>query len=509
MPLLAPLNDLYFPHAAISSIDPLASSAGLAMLRAGGSCVDAAIAANAVLAVTAPDQCGLGGDLIALVFEPRSGRGSSKVHACQSIGRAGSGVSASALRDEGFTSIPRDHPAAVTVPGCVDGWLSLHEHFGKLPIESLFVNAIELALKGFPVRTRLFEHLEALQGLPAASYFQKVSTAQDMVELPGIARTLESISDLGRDGFYGGEFGVDLLKFGQGVFTPQDLGTPLAEWEEPLEVDAFHAKIYASTRPSAGYLTLALCAALAKYDPPPTFGSTEWYLTFAEVLAQSRSDHADHFDGQGPPLLARGLFGHDADTTAVTCVDEHGYGCVIVQSNAQGFGSLLATETNGVFLHDRGATGFTLKPGDPNELAPRKRPRHTLSPVIACTLDGKLALLSGTMGGDRQPSILAQLIAGVLASGVGPAEALTAPRIAMESTLESPLSGFDAWFPGTHQIITAEGHLDRDTALALSARRTCPPYSSQMGVAHLIDTRGETLIAATDPRALAGSPLGY
>ncbi len=504
---LAPVSDLYFPHAVISSIDPLASSAGLAKLRAGGSCVDAAIAANAVLAVTAPDQCGLGGDLLALVFEPQSGRGSSRVHACQSIGRAGSGVSASQMRENGLTSIPRDHPAAVTVPGCVDGWLTLHERFGRLPIESLFGDAIELARNGFPVRERLFGHREVLRALASFSYFESLTGPKDTLTLPGIARTLESIGDLGRDGFYGGEFGVDLLKFGQGIFAPQDLGTPLAQWEEPVSVRAFGADIFASPRPSAGYLTLALCGALSARDPLPPFGSTGWYLTMADVLSESRAHHREHHDGG--PLSVGGLFGHDTDTTAITCVDEHGYACVLVQSNAQGFGSLLATETNGVFLHDRGATGFNLEPGDPNEIAPRKRPRHTLSPVIACTQDNKLALVTGTMGGDRQPSILAQLIAAVLASQVGPAEALAAPRIAMENAIDSALSGFDAWFPGARQVIAAEGHIERETALALQSLRSSPSYSSEMGVAHLIDARGASLVAATDPRALAGSPFGY
>ncbi|MHB8191567.1 MAG: gamma-glutamyltransferase [Ferrimicrobium sp.] len=516
---LVPLVDQAFPRAAVATIDPLASSAALSVLRAGGSAIDAAIAANAVLSVTAPDQCGLGGDLFALIYEPASKRRAAHVHACEAIGRAGSGIDADALRGAGLTSIPRDHLAGTTVPGCVDGWLLLHERFGRLRLDQLLVDAINYGTEGFPVSERLLAHAAELDGLAAADLFTEAHTVGDRLRLPGTARTLEAIGRLGRDGFYAGEFGVELIGMGGGIYSAGDLAEPLAAWVAPLSVDALGYRLHATPPPSAGFLALAALAALAA-KPTHPFGSVSWYQELIDTIASTAALHAYHSDRTDlPPLddlvaeATRTVPEAATDTTAILCYDERGYGVVMIQSNAQSFGSRRTTPNTGIFLHNRGATGFSLEPGDPNELAPGARPRHTLCPVVATTPTGELALLAGTMGGDRQPTVLVQLIASVLRDEVDLTTALAQPRFAFYQTKASERSGFDTWDREEPPALALEGQLSVEITDELIAPagdpHQGPAFDPGMGVAHLITRDASIIRAASDPRARGGTPVGY
>ncbi|MDQ3352658.1 MAG: gamma-glutamyltransferase, partial [Actinomycetota bacterium] len=214
-PRLVPVPGIAGVDAAAASADHRGTQAAMAIFERGGNAVDAAIAANAVLTVTAPHLCGLGGDLFALVHD------GTTVHALNASGRAGSGTDAAALRSAGFTAMPfRHHPAAVTIPGCVDGWTALHERFGSLPLGDVLARAIELAWRGTFASPLLVASLQMLDDQARPRFGELVSQVTGpnaVVARPGIARTLEAVADAGRDAFYGGEFGAGLVQVSEGM----------------------------------------------------------------------------------------------------------------------------------------------------------------------------------------------------------------------------------------------------------------------------------------------------
>lgn len=525
MSYLSPSFSQLFPNAAISSIDPLASEAAIDLLRHGGSAVDAAIAANAVLAVTAPDQCGLGGDLVALVYSPPSSRGPAEVQSLQAIGPAGSGASAEELRASGHTSIPRASLQALTVPGAVDGWLALHHKFGKLRLDQVLEAAVGYATNGFPASTRLRRNFEQIRNLASGAelgdFLNSASSSYPLVRRPGIARTLLAISKLGREGFYAGEFGAELMKLSEGVFQPNDLAAPIARFTTPLTATIFGHILTTNPAPSAGFLTLG---ALATLDEMPTeVDDAEWYENLINAFRATgwmRSYHHDNVDLSAvlantisPDTPRTHTFATGPDTTAITAVDANGLGIVLVQSNGHAFGSRLATPDTNIFIHDRGAVGFNLVAGDANELKPHARPRHTLAPIIAQTADGKLAMLAGTMGADRQPTILAQIITASLRDNADPRDALVQPRFAFSSPAVSELSGFDTYDSDQPPMLTCEAHLSKPVLEALQRQlgpvHITEAFGSDSGVAHLTLRRFNSWMLAADPRSESSGIAGY
>ncbi len=233
--ILAPFRTVHAPSAMVASADHLASQAGMNVLAQGGSAADAAIATNAVLAVTAPHMCGMGGDLFALVHD---GDGGARC-ALNASGRAGSGADPERLRAEGHAAMPfRLDIRCVTVPGCVDGWLALHERFGRSRWR-------RCSCRRSPRRRRLPGVAAAGRrrcpaGRPSTCRPTSSSSAAaarrpgDLVRRPGAARTLAAIAAEGRDGFYAGEFGDGLLGLGGGEFAEADLARAQADWVDPL-----------------------------------------------------------------------------------------------------------------------------------------------------------------------------------------------------------------------------------------------------------------------------------
>src|SRR4051794_8333976 len=200
----------------VATVDRLATDAGITMLRAGGNAADAAVAASAVLAVTTQHLCGMGGDLIAIVHP---GRGVAAPSALLAIGRAGAGADPARLLAEGHRTIPfRDDIRAVTVPGCVDGWLALHERYGRLPMADVLAPATAYAEDGFPVAPLLAMSLPSVAHVVGSDDFFVGGPPQsgDVRRRPGIARSLRAIAERGRDGWYGGEFGAGLQRIGNG-----------------------------------------------------------------------------------------------------------------------------------------------------------------------------------------------------------------------------------------------------------------------------------------------------
>ncbi len=523
-------------HAAkamVSSIDAAATSAGLELLRRGGSAVDAAVGANAVLAVVAPNTCGMGGDLWALVHD---GSGDSP-HCLDSAGPAGSGADAGRLRAQGHGRIPlRGHIASVTVPGAVDGWLALHHRFGRLDLGAVLAAAVEAADGGFAASAPLAAAAPAVVDVAHNTDIAGDLSAGALVRRPGSARALRAIAEHGRAGFYGGEFGEALLALGAAAnpngtpeYSAGDLERPTARWVDPLRIETLGHVLWTTPPSSQGYLTLAGAWIADGLALPPT-DDGDWAHLLVEAASAAAYDRRqvlhDRADGQAlldPARLAArraaidpdraanvAAPGSGGDTTYLCAVDSDGMAVSLINSNASGFGAHIVAGATGIFLHDRGI-GFSLTEGHCAEYAPGRRPPHTLSPALVTRADGSLARVLGTMGGDAQPQILLQLLVRSLQMGASPGTAVSAPRWTL-GPAGSDL-GFETWLPGTarqvrvedpstgwHTALAAKGH---DTAVVSDA-------PASFGHAHVIEvTDHGTLAGAADPRAISGAAIGY
>lgn len=512
------------PSGMVCSVDHLASSAGLDCLRAGGSAVDAAIAANAVLSVTAPHLCGLGGDLLALVHD-----GPGAPAALNASGRAGSGADPGGLRAEGWDRMPyRGDIRSVPVPGCVDGWLALHERFGRLDLDRVLAAAIAYAEDGFPASVLLAftRHLVAdADGVD--EWARGPLEAGRRIRRPGTAAALRAIAHHGRDGFYGGAFGEGLLERGGGEYSEADLVEPAADWVEPLGIEAWGRSVWTVPPNSQGYLALA-GAWLGERLDLPVADDPAWPHLLAEAGRLAGADRPDvlHEHAEGASLVETDRLqrmldridpdrrvtgpaapGAAGDTTVVVAVDAERCGVTLIQSNAADFGSHLVEPRTGTFLHNRGI-GFSLRPGHPAEYGPRRRPPHTLTPTLVTGAGGALEAVLATMGGDAQPQVVTQLLARLLGTGAEPGEAVSAPRF----VLDNPAGrGFDLWADPANLLV--ERHAPEAWASGLARRghrvRAVDGYGGGFGHAHTIRVDGDVLAGASDPRALIDGVAGY
>ncbi|MDR8410877.1 gamma-glutamyltransferase [Nonomuraea sp. 3-1Str] len=510
----------YATSGMVCSVDHLASAAGVAALDRGGSAADAAIATNAVLAVTAPHMCGLGGDLFALVHDGSPG----EVTALNASGRAGSGADPDRLRAEGHERMPHLHDIrSVPVPGCVDGWLALHERYGRLPLPSLLEPAIRLASQGFAASPLMLAGARVAAGRPGGGDFAAVRAAGDRMTRPGVARALSAVAADGRAGFYLGEFGEGLLELGGGEYDRADLARPNADWVTPLAVRAFGHDVWSMPPNSQGYLLLMALGIADGLDLPASPGDPLWAHLLAEAARVSGHDRLALLHEDAKDLLSSGEIerrralvdparrlrltapAEPGDTTYLCAVDGDGMGVSLIQSNAAGFGSMLFEPRTGINLHNRGI-GFSLTPGHPAEYGPGRRPPHTLAPALVTRPDGALRSVVGTMGGDAQPQILLQVITRLLRHGELPGEAVAAPRW----RIGAAGTGFDTWYAPDDTVLDLEdGTPWSDGLAALGHPVTARPYGSTFGHAHLIDVRPDGVLAgAADPRALIGAAIG-
>jgi gamma-glutamyltranspeptidase/glutathione hydrolase len=520
------------PVGMVAAADNLASSAGVTALRAGGSAVDAAVAAGAVLAVTNQHQCGLGGDLFALVHRP--GR---PVAALCAAGRAGSGADAVGPRREGLDRLPlHGDVRAVTVPGCVDGWIELHGRFGRLPLAQVLEPAIAYADRGFPAsRLLAFTAGDILQ-LDGADDYRAAATADGgrlaagaLVRRPGLAAALDAIASGGRDAFYLGPFGDGLVELGGGLFAAEDLARTQAEWVTPLRVAAWGHDVWTTPPPSQGYLTLAGAWIAERLPLPDDPGDAAWPHLLAEAARVAGTDRgAVLFEGaDGEALLAperlaprravidprrrggQAPLASAGGTTVCCAVDSERMGVTLIQSNASAWGARIVEPATRVFLHDRGI-GFSLEADHPAELAPGRRPPHTLAPALVTATDGSLRMVLGSMGGDSQPQVLVQLLARLLRHGEPPGRAVAAPRWVLGGA-----GRFRTWDGAGPGYLAIEAHAEGDWEQGLTSRghevrRSPDPVDHGFGHAQVIEVvDAGALRGVADPRALDGATVGY
>jgi gamma-glutamyltranspeptidase/glutathione hydrolase len=546
---LAPSAPQFGLRGMVNAADNLAATTGVGLLAQGGSAADAAVGAAAVMAVTSPHMCGLGGDMLAMVCPP----GGDPV-ALLAVGRAGSGVDAERLRASGRRVMPvRGDLSSVPVPGAVDGWLALHDRSGRLPLAAVLAPAIELAEEGFVASLMLSLASHLVYEVAGAHELCPHGPLQmdEHVRLPAIGRTLRAIVQGGRDGFYQGEFGRALVDMGRGLFRAGDFDRSLAQWCPPLRLRVWDHDLWTVPPPSQGYLTLASAwiaeqAGLGS-DVGGGDGDPLWAHLVVEASRAAGHDRPDVlFDGADgaalldldrlgaaarridrdraapPDVVASGSANEgdaaaprlgDGDTTHLCAIDADGLGISLTQSNALDFGAHLVAGSTGIFLHNRGL-GFSLVEGHPAELGPGRRPPHTLSPMLATTADGALSHLVGAMGGDAQPQILLQVLARMLPGGQDPATALAAARLALDAPAAGPFRLW--WGDGDDLRVLVEEHAPPEWTDELRRRghrvQTIGAFDpTAVGCSQIIavirpgdDDRVPHYVGAADPR----SPIG-
>lgn len=436
-------------------VTPHHRSAGAArqVLERGGNAVDAAVAAVAAQGVVAPETCGVGGDLFALVHLP----GEDRPRTLNASGRAGSNASAEAIRERGHTEIPLHDPAVATIPGCVDGMQTLVEALGRLSLSEALQPAIELAANGFEVSGEQAAAFSRNGGEysdnPAVADFYpggRPVERGDMVTRPALSRTLQAVAEGGRQAFYSGVPGEDISAAVGGLITSDDLAVSQAEWVDPIGVGVAGLTAWTIPPNSQGFLGPGTLAVFEMLDPPDDPTDPLWWHLLIEAyrcLAWERDDVVSDPETLALPahlLLDQGRLERAAATvdvartgiwpkmgavssTAYLCVsDADGLAVSIIQSNYRGLGSPFGAARSGFLLQDRGL-GFTLTPGHPNELLPGKRPLHTLSPTLWS--DGRHPRWTlGTRGGAVQPQLVAQVAALAILGEATPEDAQSAPR---------------------------------------------------------------------------------
>lgn len=501
-----------------------ATAAGVSAFDAGGNAVDAALAAAATLTVVCPQACSVGGDLFALIREP-----DGRTVALNASGAAPASVDLGALRSR-FDEMPSSGPHTVTVPGAVAGWGQLALHWSNRGLAPAFSRAIALAREGVPVARSLarglVERAEQVIADPGlAGVFAPGGTLLvegDALVQPALARTLEAIADAGPPVLYGGEIGVaiaDHLSSLGSAMTIDDLAAHGSELDSPITLRYRDLDVSVAPPNSQGFVLLQALAAIQRLgiDPDPLGPDAGVLAEIFRVTALDRDRHnADPRHARVPvgTLLDEGHLaglvdlvrehaGGSApfvrdDTVALVAADDSGLAIALIQSLYDGFGSAILEPTTGVILHNRGAA-FVLDPDHPNVLAGGKRPAHTLLPVVVHR-DGRLAAVTGTMGGGGQPQIDAMSVIRAFDLGMDAQAAVSAPRWLvggmdlrndqrmLVSEASVPDSTRDA-FRGAGYRVEIVGQLDED-----------------VGHAHLIRVLEDGAFeAGSDPRSDGGA----
>ncbi|MEW6018192.1 MAG: gamma-glutamyltransferase [Pseudomonadota bacterium] len=464
-------------NGAAATAHPLATLAAIDILRAGGSAVDAAIAANAVLGYAEPIACGIGGDCFVMLWDPKT----RTVVGLNGSGRSPRALSLETVRARARNGlIPSYGAISVSVPGAVDAWWAIHERYGKLPWKSLFAPAIGYATEGAPVSQNVAYYLARSltnfgrpgQGIEEIENFKAVwapggATPKEgeIFANPALARTYGLIAEGGRDAFYEGEIAEVIERYFRrigGWMTRADLAAHRAEWTTPYQTNYRGVDVYGLAPNSQGLATLAQlnimerfdlramgfqsAAAIhhgveakrlafedrARYYADPAFYDVpaQWLISKDYAAERARLIRPDAI----MPSVQAGQAPSRGDTTYFCTADKDGMMVSIIQSNYRGMGSGLAPDGLGFMLQNRGEL-FALEDGHANIYAPGKRPFQTIIPGFA-TRGGEPWLAFGVMGGDMQPQGQAQIISNMVDYDLALQEAGDAPRWHHEGSSE-------------------------------------------------------------------------
>jgi len=426
----------------------LSSKAGKEILELGGNAIDAAIAVNIVQGVVAPETCGIGGDLFALIWI----NGETKPHCLDSSGYAGSNISNTDLSN--FKSLPLNHEATVTVPGAVKGWESMNKKYGRLEFKDLFKIAIKICMEGFEVSDELARtlelHKDSLKNQKSSDAFYpngKPLVAGELIKREKLGETLNLIGSNGSKYFYEGQISQAISNATNNILTVRDIEKFQSKWIDPLHIDIFGKTGWVTPPHTQSYLTLAtlkvyelISEAGKDLDPHLLIESYRVLAADRDNITYDYGDKINSFKGLNLDYLlskAKEIDlnktksfespGQQGGGTAYMAVkDSEGNAVSLIQSNFYGIGSTIGVEDYGFFLHNRGA-GFNLIKGHPNRISPLRKPLHTLSPTI-WSKEGELEMVIGTRGGRHQPQLLSQFILPILLKISSPEEVMNQSR---------------------------------------------------------------------------------
>ena len=518
---------------AVSAGHPLAAQAGLRVLQDGGNATDAIIAMAGVLAVVRPHMNGIGGDAFGIFYNGETG----EVTALNASGRSGALATPEFFAVAELDRIPSIGPLSVSVPGAVAGWIDAHDRYGSMNFAELLSTGIDYARNGFAVSSRLAQDFEEQgQNLNDAGrdlYLPNSNPPKvgSLLRNPQLANSLEIVADQGKEGFYNGSIAQKLSAFitEQGGYLRQgDFASHSSTWVTPLRGDYLNHEFVVMPPNTQGVTQLALFEMAKSHDlASMTQNSADYLHTLVELKKLAFADRdrwvadpnsanvpvdqlldADYLKsraqlinmsvaaesaepGFGDEILAEpnGNRSDAGDTVFITAVDQWGNAVSWIQSNFAGFGSGLLDEATGILLHNRGAL-FTLETGHPNQVAPDKRPYHTLSPTMALYPSGEFAFTLGTPGGDSQTQTILQITHNMLVFGMTPQQAIEAPRFRSLSGLR----------------LAIEDRIAEEALLDLRQRghllNLVEGWTATFGGAHMIHHDPETgvLTAAADPR---------
>jgi len=461
-------SEVIAQHGMACTSQPLATQVAIDILKKGGTAVDAAIAANAMLGLVEPTGSGIGGDLFAIVWDAKS----QKLYGLNASGRSPKSLTLDYFKQKGITHIPAFGPLPVSVPGCVDGWFELHQKFGRLPMNQILEPAITYAREGFPVSELIAYYwqgnarrLKQYEGF--ADVFMpngKAPSKGEIFKNPYLANTYELIAQKGRDEFYKGSIARKIdeyMKRNGGFLSYEDLAAHKSEWVEPVSTNYRGYDVWELPPNGQGIATLQILNILENFDVASMgFGSAEYMHLFIEAKKLAFEDRARYYadpDFSDVPYmkliskeyaeeraklidLNRAARRYDAgelqtgNTVYLTVADKDGNMVSLIQSNYRGMGSGMTPTGLGFVLQDRGEL-FSLEEGHPNVYEPGKRPFHTIIPGFI-TKDGKPWISFGVMGGGMQPQGHAQVIVNLIDFGMNLQEAGDAPRIRHDGSSE-------------------------------------------------------------------------
>lgn len=474
-------SPVYGQHGMSATAHPLASQVAIDILKRGGSALDAAIAANATLGLMEPTGNGIGGDLFAIVWDPKT----AQLYGYNGSGRSPMGQTLDQLKeriaalkaagklDADYEGIPSHGSLAVSVPGAVDGWFALHERFGKLDMKTVLAPAVHYARDGFPLtpviaagfagNLKRFKQVapmvEELDNA-MATYFKggEAPAAGSVFKNPDLANTLSIIGKEGREAFYTGDIARELDAYFQQIGAPlryADLAAHHGEWVTPRGVDYKGYTLYELPPNGQGFAALMMLNilkqvdltqwdrgspevfhylveakrlafdAMAKTFADPVFADIPIDQLLSDDFARAQFAKIEPSRAMGTAEVEKKLEG-EGDTTYLTVADKDGMMVSLIQSNYRGMGSGLVPTGLGFMLQDRGEL-FSLDPNHPNVYAPGKRPFHTIIPAFVMK-DGKPWMSFGLMGGGMQPQGHVQVLVNMVDFGMNVQEAGDAAR---------------------------------------------------------------------------------
>lgn len=520
-------------NGAIATSQPLATAAGLRVLQSGGNAIDAAVTAAAVLAVVEPTMNGAGGDLFAIVYDAKT----KKVHGLNASGRSPAAATAEAFSKRGVERrIPLRGELSVSVPGVVDGWSELLSKHGTRTMAQALEPAITYARDGYAVSEIIAAQWKSVESMlggdPGASAVfltnGKAPAPGDVMRNPALAASLELIAKGGRDAFYKGPIAKAIgeeMQRRKGLLTAQDLADHRSDWIEPLSTTYRGYQVLELPPNTQGVATLEMLNVMEGFDLKSLGHNSAAYLhllveakriAFAdrdawigdrsstpahavermlskEYAASRRTEiHPDRAAVTYKPLSIDGRTTPDGgehpiamgDTVYLTAADSEGNVISLIQSLYETFGSGIVAGDTGIVLHNRGSL-FSLNAGHPNQIAPGKRPFHTLIPAMVLK-DGMPWVSFGVMGGDMQAQGHAQVIANLIDFGMNIQDAGEAPRFRHTSNGLALESAFGA---EARAGLTAKGH---------DLIQSKGVWGGFQGI--MIDPRTRVMMAGSDPR---------